>query len=91
MRLNRYNSGVTLIGMPEAAKRINDRLGMRLNAKSVKRTLRSASLTLVPINKRALAIEDSDIEAFILSREKAEYSGRGRPRTRPPVEPEQGG
>ncbi len=61
-----------MIGMPEAGKRIG------LSGRSAKRALRDAGITLHAINARALAVEESDLNAFIASR--AGYSGRGRPK-----------
>jgi hypothetical protein len=62
---------MTLIGMPDVAKR------MGVSVKSAKRTLKNAQVPLVAINSRALAVEEDDLAAFLA--ERSGYAGRGRP------------
>lgn len=57
--------------MPEAGRRLG------LSSRSAKRALREAGITLHHINARALAVEESDLEALIAKRQG--YTGRGRP------------
>ena len=64
---------MTLIGMPEAGRRLG------VSSKSAKRALKDAGITLHAINERALAVEESDLDAFVMQRTNAGYAGRGRP------------
>ena len=64
---------MTLIGMPEAGRRLG------VSGRSAKRALKDAGILLHAINERALAVDESDLEAFILQRAETGYNGRGRP------------
>ncbi len=66
-----YNVGMTLIGMPEAARRAG------VSRNSIKRALDNAGIPLVEINGKAFAVEDSDLATFIAARGVS--PGRGRP------------
>jgi hypothetical protein len=61
-----------LIGMSEAGKRTG------YTPAAVRRLLQSDGVALVPITARAYAVEESDLEAFILRR--GVNPGPGRPR-----------
>jgi hypothetical protein len=61
-----------VIGMPEAARRLG------VARTSAIRALTNAGVPLVRINQKALAVEETDLEAFVAGR--AAYGGRGRPR-----------
>ncbi len=52
-----------VIGMPEAARRAGYTRGG-----SVQRALEKAGVKLVKINEKAFAVEESDLEAFLLNR-----------------------
>ena len=60
--------------MPEAAARA----GMARN--TVKRALETAGVTLHRINRRAFAVDEADLDAFLAARAARGYLGRGRPR-----------
>ena len=64
---------MTLIGMPEAGRRLG------VSSRSAKRALRDAGVTLHAINERALAVEEADLETFVAQRLETGYGGRGRP------------
>ena len=67
---------MTLIGMPEAARRAG------VSPTSIRRALMNAGVALVEINAKAKAVEETDLQAFMESRAKIGYPGghRGRPR-----------
>jgi hypothetical protein len=73
---------MALLGMPDAAKRIGVSSG-----NTARRALQNAGVPLVEINKRAMAVEESDLEAFIEAR--AGYSGFGRPKKSEKATPSQ--
>lgn len=60
--------------MPEAARRAG------VTPTSIKRALANASVPLIRINAKAIAVEDSDLEAFMACRQRQGYLGKGRPR-----------
>lgn len=63
---------MTLIGMPEAARRIG------ASRSSIKRTLDNAGVPLIAINGKAFAVDEGDLAGFLSAR-PANYK-LGRPR-----------
>lgn len=51
---------------------------MGVSFRSAKRALKNANVPLVAINERALAVEETDLDAFLATRPDG-YTGRGRP------------
>jgi hypothetical protein len=60
--------------MPEAARRAN------VSATSIRRSLANAGISLVEINAKAKAVDESDLEVFLETRKHVGYTGTGRPR-----------
>ena len=62
---------MTLIGMPEAAKRAG------MTPSGIRVALMNAGVSLTRINAKAIAVDETDLAAFVESR--GESPGRGRP------------
>ena len=60
--------------MPEAARRAG------VTPTSIRRALANADVPLTQINAKAIAVEASDLDAFMARRQSEGYAGKGRPR-----------
>ena len=66
-----YNSGMSLIRMPEAGRRAG------MTRDGVRRALMNAGVSLTRIDAEAIAVDEADLVAFVEKR--GESPGRGRP------------
>jgi len=66
-----YNGGMTLIGMPEAARRAG------MTPDGIRRALMNAGVRLTRINAKAVAVDESALADFV--RGRGVSPGRGRP------------